>query len=401
MLELTEAQERILAALQPLPAELVALAVGQAQGRFLAEAVTAPVSLPPFDNSAMDGYAVRAADVTAASSQAPVRLRCIGAVPAGSTYSGEVPPGVCVRIFTGSPMPAGADAVVMQEDTRVASSTVEVLDAVKPWENVRLAGQDIKQGALAARAGERLNSGRLALLAALGVGQASAARQPVIGILSTGNELIEPGNALAPGQIYESNRVALSPLIGAAGGIARALPLVRDNMDETIAALRGALDECDAVLTTGGVSVGEHDLVKAAFESLGGSLEFWKVNVKPGKPFVFGRLGEKLLFGLPGNPVSAFVTFLLLVRPAILKMQGATDVQLPSHPAVLAEDFQNRGDRRHFVRVAVDEAGVVRSTGLQASHALNSLAAANGLMDVPARTSWEAGRTVAVLRWEM
>jgi molybdopterin molybdotransferase len=399
MLELAEAQQRILSAIHSLPGESVSLS--HAHGRIIVDSISAPISLPAFDNSAMDGYAVRAADVAAASVPSPALLKWVGTIPAGSVFREEVQPGTCVRIFTGSPLPAGADAVVMQEDTRVISENVEVLDTVKSWENVRLAGQDIKQGSVAVPAGERLHASRIALLGSLGVAEVSVRRRPVIGILSTGNELLEPGRPLAAGQIYESNRAALAPLIDAAGGISRLLPLVRDDSAETIAALRNAFDECDAVLTTGGVSVGEHDLVKSSFESLGGSLEFWKVNLKPGKPFVFGRLGAKFLFGLPGNPVSAFVTFLLLVRPAILKLQGATDLHLPMHPAVLGEDFQNRGDRRHFMRVAVDREGVVRSTGLQASHTLSSLASSNALLDVPPRAAWETGRSVQVLRWEI
>lgn len=399
MLELADAQQRILSTVLPFPGDSVSLA--QAHARILAGPVTAPISLPPFDNSAMDGYAVRAADVSSASADNPSSLKCVGAVPAGSSFLGAVQPGTCVRIFTGSPLPNGADAVVMQEDTRAVSETVEVLDTVRPWENVRLTGQDVKQGATVARAGDRLTAGRIALLGALGVSEVSLGRQPLVGILSTGNELIEPGGHLESGQIFESNRSALASLVTAAGSVARPLPLVRDEPAATTEALRSAFEVCDAVVTTGGVSVGEHDLVKASFESLGGTLDFWKVNLKPGKPFVFGRLGQKFLFGLPGNPVSAFVTFLLLVRPALLKMQSASNLDLPSHTAILGEDFQNKGDRRHFVRVTVNEAGTVHSTGMQASHALSSLSAANALLDVPPRTLLEAGRTVQVLRWEI
>jgi len=399
MFELADAQERILACLQVLPAEHVSVAA--ASGRFLASDVAAPIALPAFDNSAMDGYAVRVEDVAAARNDSPVPLRFIGSVPAGASLEGAVAPGTCVRIFTGSPLPRGADAVVMQEDTRASGATVEVLDAVKPWENVRLTGQDIKAGAVAARRGEPLTAPRAGLLAALGVASVSVARQPTIALLGTGNELVEPGTPLQPGQIYESNRTLLAPLIAAAGGVPRVLPLVLDDPQETATALRRAFDECDGVITTGGVSVGEHDYVKAAFESLGGVLDFWKVNIKPGKPFVFGRLGEKFLFGLPGNPVSAFVTFLLLVRPALLRWQGATATGLPAHPAILAEELHNRGDRRHFMRVVVNPAGQVRSAGLQASHALSSLAAANALLEVPPHTSWSAGQPVQVLRWSV
>jgi len=399
MLEVEEAQQRIISAIQPLAAETVSLR--EAAGRVLAQSLAAPISLPPFDNSAMDGYALRAADVSQARADKSISLKCIGAVAAGATFDKNVETKTCVRLFTGSPLPSGADAVVMQEDTRASGDSIEVLDAVKPWENVRLAGEDVKHGATIACAGERLNAARLALLGALGIENVSVARRPVVGILGTGNELVEPGQPLAPGKIYESNRVAIAALLTQFGAAPRVFPLVRDTLDATRAALEKTFRECDAVVTTGGVSVGEHDFVKAAFEAMGGTLEFWKVSMRPGRPFVFGRFGEKFLFGLPGNPVSAFVTCLLLVRPAILKMQGAKDLSLPAHPGVLAEPMQNRGARRHFTRVCVDAAGQVRSAGVQASHALSSLALANGLVSVPPETSWAAGTSVEVLRWEI
>jgi molybdopterin molybdotransferase len=397
MLEVEDARQRIVELIQPTNGEWVLLS--QASNRVAAQDLTAPISLPPFDNSAMDGYALRANDVVGASADSPKALRRVGAVPAGSTFAGAVIAGTCVQIFTGSPLPSGADAVVMQEDTRTNGDFVEVLDGVRPWENVRLVGQDIKAASIAVHRGSCLSAGRMALLGALGMERIFVARQPIIGLLSTGNELIEPGTHLAPGEIYESNRSALASLVTGAGGSVRVLPLVRDDLATTTSALSRAFEECDAVISTGGVSVGEHDLVKAGFEALGGTLAFWRVNVKPGKPFAFGQLREKFLFGLPGNPVSAFVTFLLLVRPAILKMQGAGELDLPSHPAVLAEEFSNRGDRRHFVRVYVDAKGNVRSAGLQASHALSSLAESNALLDVPPNTRWEAGQSVHVLRW--
>jgi molybdopterin molybdotransferase len=399
MLEVEQAQQRILSTIEPLASE--SLSLRDAAGRVLARPTTAPISLPRFDNSAMDGYAVCAADVAGASADSPVPLRNLGAVAAGSALVPRVEPKTCVRVFTGSPLPVGADAVVMQEDTRVAGDLIEVLDAVRPWESVRLAGEDVKQDTVIAQPGERISAARLALLGAMGIECLAVTRQPLIGILSTGNELVEAGRPLAPGEIYESNRAAIASLVVQAGGLARVLPLVRDTLAETRMALELAFAECDAVVTTGGASVGEHDFVKAAFESMGGLVEFWKVAMKPGKPFVFGRWQTKSLFGLPGNPVSAFVTFLLLVRPAILKMQGVAGGALPAHLATLAEEIHNRGDRRHFMRVVVDGRGNVRSAGLQASHALNSLAAANALLAVPPNTLWPAGRTVEVLRWEV
>ena len=213
----------------------------------------------------------------------------------------------------------------------------------------------------------------------------------MVGLLATGSELQEPGQPLAPGQIYESNRIALAALMQRAGAVPRTFPLVADALAATSLALADAFNQCDAVVTSGGVSVGEMDFIKRAFEQIGGELEFWKVAIKPGRPFVFGRCRGKLLFGLPGNPVSALVTFLLLVRPALLRWQGATDVSLPAHPGVLAEPLANDGERRHFMRVKVDPTGKVRSAGVQASHVLSSVAAANGLVDVPPNTTLACG----------
>ena len=351
----------------------------------------------------MDGYAVRATDVASATPTAPVRLRLAGKVAAGQVFPGEVTAGTCVRLFTGSPLPPGADAVVMQEDTCVDSNApgeVLILAQARPGENVRSRGEDVKCGSPLAEAGELLSVGRIGLLAAAGVARFRVGRQPLVGLLATGSELIEPGRPLEPGRIYESNRAVLAALIRRAGAVPKVLPLVADVLAETSRALTDAFNQCDVVVTSGGVSVGEMDFLKRAFEQIGGKLEFWKVAIKPGRPFVFGRLRGKLLFGLPGNPVSALVTFLLLVRPALLRWQGATDVSLPAHSGVLAETLANLGERRHFIRVKVDSLGKVRSAGIQASHVLSSLAAANGLVEVPAGTTLPAGSTVTVLRWE-
>jgi molybdopterin molybdotransferase len=219
-------------------------------------------------------------------------------------------------------------------------------------------------------------------------------------LLASGTELLEPGQSPAPNKIHEGNRPGLAALTELAGAIPKILPLVKDSLEQTQAALENAFHECDIVVSTGGVSVGETDFIKSAFEKMGGALEFWKVAIRPGRPFVFGRCRGKFLFGLPGNPVSAFVTFLLLVRPALLRWQGGLDVNLPAHPATLAGPLSNPGDRRHFTRVIVDAAGGVNSSGTQASHILTSLAAANGLVDLPPKTSLPAGAMVRVLRWE-
>lgn len=401
MIRLEDAQERILSLTPVLAAEEVPL--WSAAGRILAEPVIAARDIPPFDNSAMDGYAVRAEDVSTASRECHVLLRLCGRTPAGQVLTGRIGPGECVRIFTGSPLPDGADAVVMQEDTETDAASpdrVVVTDTAKPWENVRFRGDDVKAGTPILADGDRLNAASLALLSALGCGHARVRRRPRVGLIATGSELREPGDSLAPGQIFESNRITLATLARQAGADPVIYPLVPDDLPHTEGLLKQALAECDAVITSGGVSVGELDFVKTAFETVGGALDFWRVSIKPGKPFALGRRDGKLLFGLPGNPVSAFVTFLLLVRPALLQFQGARLVHLPVRTGVLAEAITNHGDRRHFVRVCIDEAGQVRASGRQASHYLHSLARANGLLDVPPDTQLATGSNVAVRIWE-
>ncbi|MBI3870363.1 MAG: molybdopterin molybdotransferase MoeA [Verrucomicrobia bacterium] len=398
MESLESAQARILRDVSPLPSERVAL--DQASDRFLATGARSIVDVPPFDNSAMDGYAVRAADVASASPTAPVELRRVDRIPAGEPPRARIEPGTCARIFTGSPLPPGADAVVMQEDTRVdsdGSDRVRVLDRVAPWDNIRFRGEDVKIGSEILGPGHRCSAERIAVLAACGIAEVDVGRRPRIALLATGNELREPGSPLPAGCIYESNRVGLAAAVRRLGGDATPLPIVPDDLNATRQAFLNARERCDVLMTTGGVSVGEMDLLKPAFESAGGVMEFWRVALKPGKPFVHGRLGAMLWFGLPGNPVSAFVTFLLLVRPVILRLQGAAQLSLPSVPGVLSEPIQNRGDRRHFMRVVRDEAGAVRSAGRQGSHALSSLAASNGFIDVPPDTSLPSGAPVAVL----
>src|SRR6266516_3246301 len=269
MIELEEALVRILSAIQPLEHETVALT--EAADRVLAEPIVSPVDLPRVDNSAMDGYAVRAADLAAASAERPASLQVRGKVAAGGVYADKVAAGTCVRLFTGSPLPEGADAVVMQEDTRLDPSrpdTVWFLAAIRPWENVRLRGEDAKRGATLAEAGDRLTFGQIGLLAAAGLLELKVSRQPRVALLATGSELAESGGPLQPGQIYESNRAMLAALLKRAGARPDIFPLVPDTMEATRSALERALARCDAAITTGGVSVGEFDFVKAAFVQL-------------------------------------------------------------------------------------------------------------------------------------
>jgi molybdopterin molybdotransferase len=400
-MEVEEALRRILAEVRtPLTAESVPLT--DAAGRIARGAIAAPLDLPPFDNSAMDGYAVRAADVAGASAERPVVLTVTGRSVAGAGCAGSVASGQAVRIFTGAPLPAGADAVVMQEDTRAdpaVPARVEVRDPVKPWENVRLRGEDVRAGETVIADGVELTAGRLALLAALGFGSVMVSQRPRMALLATGSELRAAGETLNPGEIYESNRAGLTVLARGAGAEVVRQPLAPDEPQALAQSLAAALAACDLVVTTGGVSVGETDHVKSAFESLGGRLEFWRVRLKPGKPMAFGVCGGKMFFGLPGNPVSALVGFTVFVAPVLRALQGARVTHGAEVVAELAEPLVNRGDRRHFLRVRLDDAGRVWSAGAQASHALKAVAEADGLVDVPPDTTLTAGTKVRVLRW--
>ena len=406
MLDLEAARQQILDALPPPAVESVPLP--DTLGRVSAADLLAPFDLPRFDNSAMDGYAVLAKDVGQARAEAPVILQLAGCVAAGQVFAQTLKPGTCVRLFTGSPLPAGADAVVMQEDTRMetaAPGSVTFLDGAKPWENIRLRGEDVKQGSLVLCAGQRITPGRLGLLAALGVKDVRVGVRPKVALLATGSELVEPGahdlgdQALAPGKIFESNRLVLAAWLKSSGLRAAVQPLTPDTLEATRNSLQTAFAQADLVVTSGGVSVGEFDFVKQAFAELGGTVALWRISIKPGKPFVFGHWQNKFLFGLPGNPVSAAVTFLLLVRPALWRLQGAMDVLPEMATCQLAERLVNSSDRREFVRVQVDRAGRGHSAGPQASHRLMSLANANGLVEVPPQSSIDAGTVVPVIQF--
>ena len=402
MHSLESALQLILDQVKPLSVERLSLA--QATGSRVAEAPRSLVDLPPFDNSAMDGYAVQAQDVTTASETTPVPLDLIDRVPAGSTASLPIASGQCARVFTGSPLPPGADAVIMQEDTTVQPLTprqILIRDQASPWENVRFRGEDVKAGATLLKVGDLCTPTRLGLLSACGVSEIGVFQRPRVTVITTGSELCEPGKPLPPGHLYESNRLMISEELRLLGAEPRVVPVVPDEMEATQQALRNAFEHSDCVISTGGASVGELDLLKPAFEAIGGRLTFWKIAIKPGKPFVFGSYQEKLWCGLPGNPVSAFVTFLLLVRPIILALQGAPGTSLPVSWGHLVEDFVNKGDRRHFVRVTINDAGEVRSAGRQASHMMGSLSAANGLLDLPPESRKAKGELVPVLHFRL
>jgi molybdopterin molybdotransferase len=380
MLTVEEARERILAYFQPLvPIEDVPLTA--ALGRVLAEDAVAAEPLPAFANSAMDGYAVRAQDTASTTPEARVRLRLAGEVPAGRVYEGRVEAGEAVRILTGAPLPDEADAVIQQELTEVRDGWVTLERAAAPGENVRAPGDDVRPGTLLVSAGTELGPAEIALLAALGVHPARVRRRPDVAILSTGDELAPLGETPRPGQIRESNSSYLIAAVLRAGGRPRHLGIARDRAED----LRARLEEArgaDLILTSGGVSVGDYDLVKQILAEQG-NIEFWRVRVRPGKPLAFGWLGQTPLLGLPGNPVSAAVTFELFGRPIIRRMLGAAHVERPLVEVVLAGEDIPRGDRRHYVRARLEsENGRLTAypTGAQGSHIISSLRGATAFL---------------------
>ena len=389
----------ILAAIRPLPPR--ELALGDALGAVLTDDVTARHPQPPFDNSSMDGYAVRTADVATASEAHPVLLRVAGEIAAGDTGRYDLVPGTVFAIMTGAPMPAGADAVVPVEQTDGGTELVAIAQPVGAGSFVRAAGSDARPGDLLLPAGTRLGAVHLGLLAAAGHATVVARPRPRITVISTGNELVDHGGDLIPGQIWESNATLLAAAAREAGCAARRYPIVRDTTDALLAAVTDALDSADVLVTTGGVSMGgEHDVVKAALGTLG-TVTFRKVAMQPGMPQGFGTVGpaETPIFTLPGNPVSAYVSFCLFVRPALDALQDYFGERPKPQQAVLAGPVRSPAGRRSYLRGILDvPAGLVTPVTGQASHQLASLARANALAIVPEQvTSLEAGETVDVL----
>jgi molybdopterin molybdotransferase len=389
----------IIAAIRPLPPREVALA--DALGAVLVADVTAQWPLPSFDNSAMDGYAVLASEIATTSPDSPVVLPVRGEIPAGDTGKHDHVPGTAIRIMTGAPMPAGADAVVPVELTDGGTEQVTILAQVEPGASVRLTGGDARTGDLLLTAGTRLGAVHLGLLAAAGHGTVLARPRPRVTVISTGDELVEPGTEVIPGQIWESNATMLAAAAREAGCPARRYPIVPDNPEAVLAAVQDALDGADLLITSGGVSMGgEHDVVKAALATLG-TVGFRKVAMQPGMPQGFGAVGQAAtpIFTLPGNPVSAYVSFCLFVLPALDALQDFFRERGKPAQAVLAQPVRSPAQKRSFLRGILDgPAGLVTPVSGQASHQLASLAKANALVIVPEHvTSLDAGETVDVL----
>lgn len=384
-----------MAAMAPVGTERVGLE--DAGGRILAEDINAGHDVPPFPNSAMDGYAVVAADVA----DAPVELDVLEDVPAGSVATRKVTSGTAIKIMTGAPMPEGADTVVKVEVTRPAEDgRVEILEAMTRGTAVRPAGGDIARGSIVLEAGIHLGPVELALLATVGAARPLVSRRPVVAVMATGDELASPDTVeLAPGQIRESNRPLMRALVAEAGADIVDLGIIPDREDALLASLDRAAGIADAIVTSGGVSMGEYDVIKQVL-SARGDVEFWQVAMQPAKPFGFGHVGGVPLFGLPGNPVSVIVAFEQFARPALLRMQGAASLFRPRIRARMGEAVGTDPAKEVFMRVALTDEGdgpVARPSGGQSSNVLSAVAAADGFAVIPMGVGdVEKGAVVAV-----
>ena len=391
MISEEEACRRILEKITPLHERGVPL--GSALDCFAARDYFAGVPLPAFDNSAMDGYAV-----VASSCQKGGRLRVTGEQPAGPDRKLRLGSGEAVRIFTGAPIPLGADAIVMQEDVTRDGCDITVNVDVEAGEFVRRRGCDLAEGQMILPKGGRISAATIALLASQGFADVIIGGKATAAVISTGDELVEPGKELQAGQIYDSNSVLLHALLRRWGVSATTVEHCHDDRESLGAAIKRGMAN-HVLIISGGVSVGEHDLVKEALRKLGATIEIWRVAVKPGKPFLFGNIGECFVFGLPGNPVSAFVTFLQFVRPAILRMMGAANLDLTQVPAELSGGLTNDGDRPHYIRGRLENEKFT-PIGRQESHALFGLSQANALLRVAVGQSLKANEIVDVQIWD-
>ncbi|MDU1573034.1 MAG: molybdopterin molybdotransferase MoeA [Pantoea sp.] len=375
LISLEEAQAKMLAQLQPLR-DRVSVPLADAVGRITALPVTSPIDVPPFDNSAMDGYAVRLADI-----QSDRPLKIAGKAFAGAPFDGDWPAGSAVRIMTGAPVPPGCEAVVMQEETREVEDGIVINAPVRAGQNIRLIGEDIRRDQPVLAAGVRLGAAELPLLASLGLAEVSVLRKLRVAVFSTGDELQPVGQPLAPGQIYDTNRFAVSLMLRKLGCEVIDLGIIKDDPQALRHAFAEADRQADVVISTGGVSVGEADFTKTMLDELG-VITFWKLAIKPGKPFAFGRLASSWFCGLPGNPVSAAVTFYQLVQPLLAALTGQSESPLPprlrARAASRLKKSPGRLDfQRGIMRRGKDGELEVQSTGHQGSHVFSSFAAAN------------------------
>jgi molybdopterin molybdotransferase len=370
-----------------------------ALGRVIGEDIVAPFDIPPWDNSAMDGYAVRFDDIKTASPDNPAELKVIEDLPAGYLSKNHISSFQAIRIMTGAPIPEGADTVVIKEDTSSSGDTVKIIVPPQKGDNIRKAGENVKKGDHALQKGTILRPPHIGMLASFSQSYVSVYQAPRIAILSTGDEITEIDGEKDPSKIVNSNTYSISAQVKECGAIPIMLGIARDDKNDLTAKLKQGL-AADIIITTGGVSVGEYDFVKNILEEIGTKIKFWKVAMRPGKPTLFGIISNKLVFGLPGNPVSCMVTFEQFVRPALLKKMGHQNLIRPHLKAILTEDVKTKKDLRYFLRVRVgykDGQVYATTTGDQGSGILKSMIQSNGLMIVPEdKEEIKAGEIVKV-----
>ncbi len=397
MVSVDEALNRILNRIQILGFEKVDIITSL--GRVIGEDIFVPRDIPPLDNSAMDGYAVRAADIKGASQENPISLKVIEELPAGALPQMSVTKGEAVRIMTGAPIPKGADTVVMVEDTEKAGEGVRVFQGVPPGENIRRAGEDVKKDDRVISKGSVIRAAEVGMLASVGRAFVSVHQRPVVAILCTGDELVDVHEGIADHKIVSSNSYTLSAQVMECGALPLQLGIAKDDPAEIEEKLREGL-RADVILSSAGVSVGDYDLVKDILREIGFEMDFWGVAMRPGQPLAFGTTGGKPTFGLPGNPVSSMVSFEQFVRPSLLKMMGHKNLFRPLVEAVLKEEISKKPGRRHFMRAKLsleEDRYVVTTTGPQGSGILNSMVEANSLVIVPEEvTEIKAGEKVWV-----
>ncbi len=394
MLSVEEARQQMLESIPVLPTEKRKIL--DCTGYVLAEALHASENIPPFDNSAMDGFAVRSVDMKDASNENPVVLTVVETIAAGYAPEKSVSSGQSARIMTGAMMAEGADAVVMQEVTELNGDKVKIFESVEKEENVRFAGESVKKGDCVMSSGKVLRPPEISMLASLNCAEVTVHRKPKVAVVSTGDELTPLGEPLLPGKIRDSNRYGMYAQVQNAGGIPIDMGIAPDDEAETERIFRESLAKADALITSGGVSVGEHDVVKNVLLKMG-KMNFWRVAMKPGKPQAYGIIDGKPIFGLPGNPVSSLVVFELFVRPALLKMSGHTDLLRPTFKAILTTDVTNKDGRVNYMRAILTEKDgqyTAKTTGPQGSGILHSLVLANGLITIPSGATLHAGEKV-------
>ena len=383
MLTVEEALNKILSHVEPLGSEKVSIL--EALGRIITENINAPHDIPPLDNSAMDGYALKSEDIQKASLENRVRLEVIEDLPAGFISKKVIQRGQAIRIMTGAPIPGGADAVIPVEDTERGDGFALIFNSVPPGENIRKAGEDVKKGDRIISAGDLVRPAEIGMMASVGRSFVSVYQRPLVAILCTGEELVDVDGTLDEGKIISSNSYTLAAQVKDCGAIPVQIGIAKDQKEDIENKLQQGL-RADVIISSAGISVGDYDFVKDVLKNMGMEMVFWRVAMQPGKPFAFGTIRGKPVFGLPGNPVSSMVSFEQFVRPSLLKMMGHHQLFRPVIEAILKEEIRKKAGRRQFVRASVslkENQYVVTTTGEQGSGILKSMVKANGLIMIP------------------